>query len=83
MSDSTPSSNALSSGFLKDHNGQPSSMRLMSFTALLMAFVFGLIASLYPEANDASTLSLAMGFLIAAFAPKALQKFAEVQTPHS
>lgn len=67
----------MASGFLQDHKGDSSLMRLMSFTALVMAFAFGLIAALHPKANDANALYLAMGFLIAAFAPKALQKFAE------
>ena len=81
MSNSTSPPNTSTPGFLDDHNGQSSSMRLMSFVALLMAFAFGLIAALHPTANDANALYLSIGFLIAAFAPKALQKFAEAKFP--
>lgn len=81
MNDSTPSSNAPSSGFLNDHTGQPSSMRLLSFVSLLMSFAFGLIAALHPRANDVDALYLSVAFLVGAFAPKALQKFAESKFP--
>lgn len=56
-------------------------MRLMSMTALIAAIVFGLITLLHDEANDANGLYLTASFLIAAFAPKALQKFAEAKVP--
>ncbi len=77
MSNSTSSPNTSTPGFLDDHKGQPSSMRLMSFVALAMSFAFGLIVVLAPGADKDNGLYLAVGFLIAAFAPKALHKFAE------
>ena len=65
-------------GYLEDHNGQPSSMRLMSMIALIASIVFGFIALLHPGvSNEANALYIPTLFLIAAFAPKALQKFAE------
>lgn len=64
-------------GYLTDHLGQPSSMRLMSMVALMAAIGFGLIALLHQAANGENGLYFTVSFLLAAFAPKALQKFAE------
>jgi hypothetical protein len=67
-------------GFLDDHKGDPSSMRLMSVTALLASIAFGLIVILHSEASRSENgLYITIAFLIAAFAPKALQKFAEAK----
>lgn len=74
-------SNATQHGYLTDHKGSPSSMRLMSAIALGAAIVFGLIVLLHPEADDVNGLYLTVSFLLAAFAPKALQKFAEAKFP--
>ncbi len=67
-----------STNYLEDHQGNPSSMRLMSVIALLASIAFGLITILY-ETNTVNSngLFITSAFLIAAFAPKALQKFAE------
>ena len=71
-------------GFLEDHQGNASSMRLMSITALVASIGFGLISVLHPAArDDANGLYITMAFLLAAFAPKALQKFAEAKFPQS
>ena len=67
--------------YLTDDQGHPSSMRLMSMIALVAAIVFGLLTLLHEKANDVNGLYLTASFLIAAFAPKALQKFAEAQFP--
>lgn len=67
--------------FLEEAPGQQSSIRVMSFIALLASIAFGLITLLHPEANDANGLYLTSFFLIGAFAPKALQKFAEAKLP--
>jgi hypothetical protein len=63
------------SGFLQEDNGNNSSMRLMSFLALTAAAGFGYLAILKPDNQNA--IYVFFGFLIAAFAPKAIQKFAE------
>ncbi|WP_420447236.1 hypothetical protein [Candidatus Palauibacter sp.] len=69
-------------GFLEDHQGNASSMRLMSITALGASVAFGLISVLHPAArSEANGLYITMAFLLAAFAPKALQKFAEAKFP--
>ena len=68
---------AVKTGYLEDHHGNPSSMRLMSVVALLASIAFGLIVVLDSEASDSNGLYITTMFLIAAFAPKALHKFAE------
>ena len=69
-------------GFLEDHHGNPSSMRLMSITSLVASIVFGLLSVLHAGARtETNGLYITMAFLVAAFAPKALQKFAEARVP--
>ena len=65
-------------GFLEDHLGHPSSIRLMSVVVLVASIIFGLITILHSTASQGENgLYITIAFLIAAFAPKALQKFAE------
>ena len=68
-------------GYLEDHQGNPSSMRAMSVVALIASIAFGLITVLSMGENDRNGLFITAMFLIAAFAPKALQKFAESKFP--
>ena len=69
-------------GFLEDDQGNPSSMRVMSVVALIAGIVFGLLTTLHPAASKGENgLYITMSFLLAAFVPKALQKFAEVKFP--
>lgn len=69
-------------GFLEDDKGNPSSMRLMSVIALIASTTFGMLTILHPIASkEANGLYITVAFLLAAFAPKALQKFAEVRFP--
>lgn len=70
-----------SKGFLEESTGNKSNMRLMSMIALLASLVFGLITLLHSGANDENGIWLTFGFLLGAFAPKALQKFAEMKIP--
>ena len=60
-------------GFLEEAPGERSSMRLMCFIALVGAIVFGFmeLQAKVPFPNITTM------FLVAAFAPKAVQKFAE------
>ena len=60
--------------FLQGNNGKYSTMRAMSFIALIAAIVFGAI-TLTTNAPDGKEITTA--FLVAAFAPKAVQRFAE------
>ncbi len=73
-------------GFFAEDNGTKSSMRLMCFTSLIAAIVFGTltinISSMKSDKDavrpDTSTgIYITFSFLLGAFAPKALQKFAE------
>ena len=64
-------------GYMDDHLGHHSSMRLMSIVALGASIIFGLITILHSTASQGNGLYITIAFLIAAFAPKALQKFAE------
>lgn len=49
-------------------------MRAMSFMALIAAIVFGAITI---TSNDPDGKEITTAFLVAAFAPKAVQRFAE------
>lgn len=65
-------------GYFTEDNGKPSSMRLMCFVALLASIFFGYLTISGPgETADQTGLYLTIMFLIGAFAPKAVQKFAE------
>ena len=76
----TPTTQSQKTGFLQEDNGNNSSIRLMSFVALIASIVFGLISILHKDAS-VNGLYITFGFLLAAFAPKALQKFAEKRIP--
>lgn len=68
-------------GYFEEDSGKKSSMRLMSFVALISAIVFGFLTILQPGGGQG--VYITFGFLLAAFAPKALQKFAETKVPSS
>ena len=73
-------------GFLQDDHGHQSSMRLMCLIALLTAVIFGALSVLAAikvignGSGGADAITITFGFLVAAFAPKAIQKFAEQKT---
>ena len=56
-----------------------SAMRLMSVIALIASIAFGVLSLLGPATDNPNALYITTAFLIAAFAPKALQKFAEAR----
>lgn len=60
--------------FLSDDKGHPSAMRLMSMLALVVAIILAVIPVF---GYDAGAKEHVLYFLTAAFAPKAVQKFAE------
>lgn len=72
------------SGFFQEDNGSYSSMRLMCFVSLLAAVVFGFLTiqlSTNTNTQHDTGIYITFGFLIGAFAPKAVQKFAEQKIP--
>jgi len=68
-------------GFLEEEPGRKSAMRAMSIIALVSSIAFALITLLNPSADQQSGIFITFGFLLAAFAPKALQKFSETKFP--
>lgn len=62
------------SNFLEEDNGNKSSMRLMSFIALLAAVIIALIGVWF---DKQLAITFVEAFLAAAFIPKTVQKFAE------
>lgn len=75
MEASVAKQNKLGKGtFFKEDNGNLSSMRLMCFLALIASVLFGVL-TIYTKNQDG--IILTFGFLLGAFAPKAIQKFAE------
>lgn len=66
-------------GFLDDHQGNSSSMRLMSIIALVASIAFSTIVLFGAQPISNEALYLISIFLLGAFAPKALQKFAEAR----
>ncbi|ELS05161.1 hypothetical protein Xen7305DRAFT_00049030 [Xenococcus sp. PCC 7305] len=76
---SESTSNQQKSGFFCENNGNRSSMRLMSFIALIAAIVFGAVTIMNSGNTNSNTdgIYITFGFLLSAFAPKAVQKFAE------
>ncbi len=60
--------------FFQEDNGKYSTMRAMSFIALIAAIVFGAMTMI---SKDSEGKYITTAFLVAAFAPKAVQRFAE------
>lgn len=77
MSETTKSAaNGAGKKYMTDDRGNPSSMRLMSMLALGVAAVLALVEAFGLGSGESKT-ELVLYFLVAAFAPKAVQKFAE------
>ena len=72
-------------GFFEEEEGVKSNIRLMSFLSLLQAFFMSdLLALRYlgdapPPTIDYYYISIIALFVIGAFAPKVVQKFAEMK----
>jgi len=61
--------------FFQEDNGNRSSMRLMCFVSLITAIICGILVTIGKGTSDGVIITF--GFLVAAFAPKAVQKLAE------
>lgn len=62
---------------LTDDNGNPSTMRVMSWFAFVAAVATAVIIFMRPPEDAFTGLYIFTAFLLGAFFPKALQKFAE------
>lgn len=60
--------------FLQEDTGKYSTMRAMSFIALIAAIVFGAMTIVNKDSEGRYVTTI---FLVSAFAPKAVQRFAE------
>ena len=69
-------------GLLTDDLGNRSMMRLMSLLALIASIAFGGL-TVSGSSNSNGGEAITMMFLLAAFAPKALQKYIENSYPSS
>jgi hypothetical protein len=65
------------SSLLTDDNGNPSTMRVMSWFAFIAAVATAVIIFIRPPEDPFTGLYVFTAFLLGAFVPKALQKFAE------
>lgn len=65
-------------GYLTDNEGNPSNMRVMSWCAFFAAIMTQVLAYLKPPSDYYFVIYCFTGWLIAAFVPKAIQKFAEI-----
>ena len=64
-------------GFLEEDNSSKSSMRLMCFISLLASIGYAVLVRMSALAMNQYDMIIFVGFLVGAFAPKAIQKFAE------
>ena len=62
--------------FFQEDNGNLSSIRLMSMLSLFMSAILSLIIVITDNNSD-NALLITFGFLLGAFVPKTVQKFAE------
>lgn len=62
-------------GYFEEGEGSQSAMRIMCFLSLLAAIGFGLLTILQEQADPGVYITTM--FVLGAFAPKAVQKFAE------
>ncbi len=68
-------------GLLTDDRGKRSMMRLMSFIALIASVWFAWMTLTDSNTTSNEGVYITTAFLLAAFAPKALQKFIENSYP--
>jgi hypothetical protein len=64
-------------GYLTDNNGNPSTMRSMSWCSFILAAIAGILLIVRPPADSFTGLYVFTAFLVGGFVPKAIQKFAE------
>ena len=67
-------------GFLEEDNGDHSSMRLMCMMSLLSAIGYAVMIKMGKYEITQYDMIIFMGFVVGAFAPKAIQKMSETVT---
>lgn len=67
-------------GFFEESPGNKSAMRLQSFIALFIGAGIACFA-IGTKQLDVNVIALVTLFIVAAFVPKAIQKYAELKTP--
>lgn len=68
-------------GYLEDENGNRSSMRLMCFISLFASIGWAALLRISEYQMNQYDIIIFMTFMVGAFAPKAIQKFAEDNCP--
>lgn len=66
----------MKTGFFEETEGVRSSIRLMSFISLFIAAGVACF-SIWTKQLDANVIAIVTLFIVAAFVPKAIQKYAE------
>lgn len=64
-------------GYLTDDNGNPSTMRTMSWCSFILSAITGILIIVHPPVDSFTGLYIFTAFLVGGFVPKAIQKFAE------
>jgi hypothetical protein len=64
-------------GYLTDDYGNPSTMRVMSWLSFFACIITAGLVLIRPPQDPFTGLYIFSAFLLGAFVPKALQKFAE------
>lgn len=70
----------IKAGYLQDDNGNSSMTRMMSLLCLIIAIIMGFILIVKEQDMKDPFVGIYVftAFLVAAFAPKVIQKFAEI-----
>lgn len=68
----------MSTGFMQDDQGNNSTMRAMSIVALIASLATGAYVVITNPADSTTGLYVFTAYLLGAFVPKAVQKFAEI-----
>jgi hypothetical protein len=70
----------MKTGYFEEAPGVKSNMRLQSFIALWIGAIIAVFA-IATKQLDVNVIAIVTLFIVAAFVPKAVQKFAEIKQP--
>lgn len=71
----------METGFLTEDNGNKSTTRITSFISLIVAIAIGAYMMYAPPTDPSTGIYIFTCFLLGAFCPKVIQKFAEEKYP--